>query len=75
MTSGREYSDSTAQLLDEETSRILHEQEQRAHTLLTFHRKGLELVAEKLMEDETIDGATVGRIVQEAQGETATTSA
>jgi cell division protease FtsH len=75
MTSGREYSDSTAQLLDEETSRILHEQELRAFKLLTHHRKGLELVAEKLMEDETIDGATVGRIVQEAQGETATTSA
>ena len=75
MTSGREYSDSTAQILDEETSRILHEQEQRAHKLLTHHRKGLELVAEKLMEDETIDGATVERIVQEAQGETATTSA
>ena len=74
MTSGREYSDSTAQLLDEETSRILHEQELRAHTLLTLHRKGLELVAEKLMEDETIDGATVERIVQEAQGEAATTS-
>ena len=75
MTSGREYSDSTAQILDEETSRILHEQEQRAFKLLTHHRKGLELVAEKLMEDETIDGATVERIVQEAQGETATTSA
>ena len=75
MTSGREYSDSTAQVLDEETSRILHEQEQRAFKLLTHHRKGLELVAEKLMEDETIDGATVERIVQEAQGETATTSA
>lgn len=75
MTSGREYSDSTAQLLDEETSRILHEQEQRAHDLLTRHRKGLELVAEKLMEDETIDGATVDRLVKEAQGETATTSA
>jgi cell division protease FtsH len=43
--------------------------------LLTRHRKGLELVAEKLMEDETIDGETVGRLVQEAQGETATTSA
>jgi cell division protease FtsH len=72
MTSGREYSDSTAQLLDEETSRILHEQEQRALELLTRHRKGLELVAEKLIEDETIDGATVGRLVQEAQGETTT---
>jgi cell division protease FtsH len=66
MTSGREYSDSTAQLLDEEISRILLEQEQRAHTLLTQHRKGLELVAEKLIEDETIDGATVGKLVQEA---------
>jgi cell division protease FtsH len=66
MTSGREYSDSTAQLLDEEISRILLEQEQRAHALLTQHRRGLELVAEKLIEDETIDGATVGRLVQEA---------
>jgi cell division protease FtsH len=75
MTSGREYSDSTAQVLDEETSRILHEQEQRAHDILTQHRKGLERVAEKLIEDETIDGATVERIVQEALGETATTSA
>ena len=66
MTSGREYSDSTAQLVDEEISRILLEQEQRAHALLTQHRKGLELVAEKLIEDETIDGATVGKLVQEA---------
>ena len=65
MTSGREYSDSTAKLLDDEISRILHEQEQRAHDLLTKHRKGLELVAEKLLEEETIDGAAVGRLVQE----------
>ena len=64
MTSGREYSDSTAQLLDEEVSRILHEQEQRAHDILMKHRKGLELVAEKLIEDETIDGPTVGKLVQ-----------
>jgi cell division protease FtsH len=65
MTSGREYSDSTAKLLDDEISRILHEQEQRAHEILTKHRKGLELVAEKLLEEETIDGAAVGRLVQE----------
>jgi cell division protease FtsH len=66
MTSGREYSDSTAKMLDDEISRILHQQEQRAHDVLVKHRKGLELVAEKLLEDETIDGATVGRLVQEA---------
>ena len=66
MTSGREYSDSTAKMLDDEISRILREQEERAHQLLTKHRKGLDLVAEALLEQETIDGATVGRLVQQA---------
>lgn len=75
MTSGREYSDSTAKLLDDEISRILHEQEQRAHELLTKHRKGLELVAEKLLEEETIDGAAVGRLVQEGLSAPAPTDA
>ena len=66
MTSGREYSDSTAQLVDEEISRILREQEQRAIDMLTKHRRGLDKVAEALLEHETIDGATVGKLVQEA---------
>jgi cell division protease FtsH len=70
MTSGREYSDSTAQLLDEEVSRILLQQEQRAHDYLTKHRKGLDLVAEALLRDETIDGPTVGKLVQESLGAT-----
>ncbi|MSZ55331.1 MAG: ATP-dependent zinc metalloprotease FtsH [Actinobacteria bacterium] len=65
MTSGREFSDSTAQLLDEEVSRILLEQEARAHEFLERHRRGLELVAEALLIEETIDGPTVGRLVQE----------
>ncbi|MEY3656394.1 MAG: ATP-dependent protease FtsH [Actinomycetota bacterium] len=75
MTSGREVSDHTAQLLDEETSRILHEQEKRAHEILTRHLPGLHLVAEKLIEDETIDGATVGKLVQEALDAPTTTGA
>jgi cell division protease FtsH len=65
MTSGREYSDATAKMLDEEIARILREQEQRAHDLLVRHRKGLDLVAEELLRQETIDGATVGRLVQQ----------
>ena len=75
MTSGREVSDHTAQLLDEETSRILHEQEKRAHEILTRHLPGLHLVAEKLIEEETIDGPTVGKLVQEALDTPTTTSA
>jgi cell division protease FtsH len=65
MTSGREYSDATAQMIDDEIARILAEQEQRATELLLKHRRGLELVAEALLEHETIDGATVGRLVQQ----------
>ena len=65
MTSGREYSDSTAQLVDNEISRILLEQEVRAHEVLSRHRRGLELVAEALLVEETIDGPTVGRLVQQ----------
>jgi len=65
MTSGREYSDSTAQLVDDEIARILLDQETRAHEVLMRHRRGLELVAEALLVEETIDGPTVGRLVQQ----------
>jgi cell division protease FtsH len=65
MTSGREYSDDTAKLLDEEVARILTEQEQRAIELITKHRRGLELIAEKLLEEETIDGRDVANLIQQ----------
>jgi len=65
MTSGREYSDDTARLIDEEVARILRDQEQRARDLIGKHRAGLDLVAEALLERETIEGAEVGRLVQQ----------
>ncbi|MEY4365485.1 MAG: ATP-dependent protease FtsH [Actinomycetota bacterium] len=74
MTSGREYSDATAKMLDDEIARILREQEQRAHELLVRHRKGLDLVAEELLRQETIDGATVGRLVQQGLDSPAATA-
>jgi cell division protease FtsH len=69
MTGGREYSDDTARLVDEEVSRILHEQEQRARQLLTKYRGGLDLVANTLLEKETIDGAEVNLLVQQGLDE------
>ena len=72
MTSGREYSDEMARKIDDEISRILHEQEQRAHVLLEKHRKGLDLVAQSLLDHETIDGAMVSRLVQQGLGEPST---
>ena len=69
MTQGREYSDETARTIDDEVSRILHEQETRATEVLGRHRKALEAVAEALLEKETIDGAEVAGLVQESLGE------
>ncbi|MGI9644934.1 MAG: ATP-dependent zinc metalloprotease FtsH [Ilumatobacteraceae bacterium] len=65
MSNAREYSDDTAKLLDEEIARILTDQEQRAHDIIGQHRRGLELIAESLLEHETIDGAQVARLIQQ----------
>ncbi len=65
MTNQREYSDDTARVIDEEIEKILREQEVRARDLLNKHRRGLDLVAEALVEKETIDGAEVIRLVQD----------
>ena len=64
MTQGREYSDDTARLVDSEISRILHEQEARATEMLKKYRPALEMVAEALLERETIDGGEVAALVQ-----------
>lgn len=69
MTSGREYSDETARKIDEEIGRILLEQEKRARVMLEKHRVGLDLVAQSLLDNETIDGAMVSRLVQQGLGQ------
>jgi cell division protease FtsH len=68
MHAARDYSDVTSRVIDEEVERILREQEARASRLLSEHRYGLAAVAGALLEDETIDGARVGRLVDEAYG-------
>jgi cell division protease FtsH len=64
----RDYSDVTSRVIDEEVERILREQESRAIRLLKEHRDGLGLVAQGLLEKETIDGVEVGRLVNNAYG-------
>jgi cell division protease FtsH len=64
----RDYSDETARVIDEEVEHILREQEERAREALRKHRAGLDAVAHALLENETVDGAEVGRLVDEAAG-------
>jgi len=62
----RDYSDETARVIDEEVEHILREQEERARETLRKHRGGLDAVAQALLREETVDGAEVGRLVDEA---------
>jgi len=64
----RDYSEDTARVIDEEVERILREQENRCRDLLREHRGGLDAVAAALLEKETIDGAEVRRLVDQAAG-------
>ena len=59
----RDESEATARLVDEEIRAILTEQEQRAAALLSLHRRALDVIARQLIEQETMSGERVRRIV------------
>ncbi|MEZ5380547.1 MAG: ATP-dependent zinc metalloprotease FtsH [Microthrixaceae bacterium] len=60
----KEYSDEMARVIDEETEKILRRAQSRCRELLRTERNGLDLVARRLLEHETIDGAEVVRLVE-----------
>lgn len=60
----RDYSDDTARVIDEEVERILREAENRCRDLLREHANGLDLVAQALLDEETIDGTEVQRLIE-----------
>ncbi len=64
----RDYSDETARVIDEETERILREQEDRTRDTLTKFRAGLDAIAKALLDKETVDGDEVATCVDEAMG-------
>ncbi len=64
----RDYSEHTSQVIDDEVELILRAQEQRALEVLARHRGGLDALARALLDEETVDGETVGRLVDTAYG-------
>jgi len=64
----RDYSEHTSQVIDDEVEIILREQEQRALEVLARHRGGLDALARALLDEETVDGETVARLVDTAYG-------
>ncbi|HMR78714.1 MAG TPA: ATP-dependent zinc metalloprotease FtsH, partial [Polyangiaceae bacterium] len=59
-----DYSQATAQAIDEEMRRILDEQYQIAHDVVTKHRAELDRLAEALLERETLDSSEIKASVE-----------
>ena len=59
----REFSEHTAQVIDEEVSRILHDAANIAQQMTEQHRDKLDLVAKKLEEDETLDDVEIEELI------------
>lgn len=59
----REYSETTAALIDGEVKRILLEAHQRAVRLLAENREKLDRLAEALLQEETLDSSQVREIL------------
>jgi cell division protease FtsH len=59
----REFSEHTAQVIDEEVARILHHAGDRAHELLVEHRGQLDTLAGALCEREMLDTAEIAELI------------
>lgn len=63
MAGPKEFSESTAQVIDEEISRILREAEARAHEFLSKHRDQLDKLAATLEKEETLDDIQIAELI------------
>jgi cell division protease FtsH len=64
MVQRKDYSEFTAQEIDTEVKRIINEAYNRAKSLIEQHRDKLEIIANALLEYETLDGEQVTQIVK-----------
>lgn len=67
ITRTQNYSESTAERIDEAITRIVNEQFDRAHKIIAENREALVGIAEALLEYETIEGAHVHEIIQHGE--------
>jgi len=64
MVRGKDYSENTAREIDAEVKRIIDECYGTARSIIQTHRDKLELVAQALLDYETLDGAQVEEIIR-----------
>ena len=64
MAKSKNYSEATAQMIDSEIKRIIDEAYAKATELLTKHRTDLDVIADALMEYETLDGSHIAELME-----------
>jgi cell division protease FtsH len=60
----RDYSEATAEQIDQEVRKLIDEAYQTAKTTLIAHRQSLEAIAKALLEYETLDGSQIREIME-----------
>ena len=63
ITQNKDFSEATAQLIDEEVRKIIGEMEDKAYELLTAHEKELKRLAEELLEHETLTSEEIEELL------------
>lgn len=63
----RDYSEATAQAIDEEVQRIIRDQYKRTKDLLVKYEDQLELIAQTLLEIETLDAEQIKQLIEKGR--------
>ena len=63
ITEPKKFSESTAQLIDQEIQNLIHKMESKAIHLISDNRKKLDLIADALIAHETLDSDMVDKIL------------
>jgi cell division protease FtsH len=74
LPSRREFSEATARTIDNEVQRLLAEARARVVATLTAHRAVLDELANRLMEDEVVEGDIVRELLRTSPRRDATTT-
>lgn len=65
MASSKNYSEATAQMIDQEIKRFIDEAYAKAKEILTEHKDKLELIGKALMEYETLSGENIEDLMKD----------
>ncbi|NIT14777.1 MAG: ATP-dependent zinc metalloprotease FtsH, partial [Candidatus Dadabacteria bacterium] len=63
LSRGKDYSESTAAIIDEEVKNLLKQSHEKVHKILTSNKDKLELIVNTLLKNETIDAKELEKIL------------